>query len=82
MSVCVCAFIFQEAKQWAQEQSLPMFTCSAKTGENVKDLFDDLALKVVRRDNIQRNNEASEQRRCAFALARIHRLDVVVVLVV
>lgn len=45
----------KEAHEYATQQSLPIFETSAKTGNNVKELFDDLADKVVRRDNQLRN---------------------------
>ena len=41
---------WQEAKEYAKEQSLPMFTCSAKTGENVQELFNDLGTPMPSRD--------------------------------
>jgi len=50
----------KEAHEYARQQSLPIFETSAKTGNNVKELFDDLADKVVRRDNHLRNATDAE----------------------
>merc|ERR1711988_1727285 len=52
----------REAREYAAQNKLPIFETSAKTGDSVKDLFDDLALKVVRRDNQLKNSEAAQRR--------------------
>jgi hypothetical protein len=41
---------FREAKAFADQHCLPFFAVSAKTGENVADVFERLAEMILQRD--------------------------------
>ena len=47
-----------EGRALAEEHGMEFYTTSAKTGENVEDMFEDIAFKVMTRQRLRQEQEA------------------------
>nr|XP_042913388.1 ras-related protein RABB1b-like [Parasteatoda tepidariorum] len=44
--------LFEEGQNFAKSENLEFFECSAKTGENVKEIFEQMTLRILEKEEL------------------------------